>query len=243
MCERAMVWYTITPNIFHPNGSRWEKRRKVDDIRVAMYAQTFPQFWVLPATKTKAFKYVGEAFPPLYARYLLLKFNASGKMLDMFAGIGGWSLGAILTGSIRYVEMVEIDREKCKYLELNFKQLKKFTEGHVEPWDYNVVCLDVREYEPTEKFDVVVGSPPCEDFSKLRALSKMFGVEIKGTLPLTSRYIELVDKIKPKIALYENVYALKIKELLEKHGYKVEKHNMFNIIPQRRVRLIAYKRW
>ena len=236
-----MVWYTITPNIFHPNSQTWRKRKKVDDIRVAMYSQTFPSFWILPQSKTRAFKWVGEAFPPLYARYLLLKFKASGKLLDLFAGIGGWSLGAILTGNIRYVEMVEIDKEKCKYLEINFKQLKRFTENHVEPWDYNVVCMDAREYEPSEKFDIITGSPPCEDFSRLRALSRMYGVELKGTLPLTSRYIEIVVKTGPKLALYENVYALKIKEFLEKHGFRVEKHNMFEIIPQRRIRLIAYK--
>jgi len=236
-----MVWYTITPNIFHPNGSRWKKRRKVDDIRVAMYAQTFPPFWVLPSCKTKSFKWIGEAIPPLYARYLLLKFNARGRLLDLFAGIGGWSLGAVLTGNIRYIELVEIDKEKCNFLNRNFMYLKKVTENHIDPWDFNVICKDVMEYDPSDKFDVVAGSPPCEDYSVLRALSGLYGVELKGTLPLTRRYIEIVGKLRPQLAIYENVYSLKIKEVLSKHGFVAERHNMFSVIPQRRVRLIAWR--
>jgi len=236
-----VVWYTVTPNIFHPNGSRWVKRRVIDDIRVAIYAQTFPGFWILPVGKTKAFKWIGEAFPPLYARFLFLKHGAKGRLLDLFAGIGGWSLGFVLTGNAEYVEMVEVDREKCRYLEMNFRRLRKLTRNHCDPWDFNVVCMDVLEYEPSERFDVVTGSPPCEDYSILRCLSRKYGVEIKGTLRLTRRFIEIVDRVNPKIAFYENVYAVKIKEIMQQYGYIVEKHDMFNIIPQRRKRLIAYK--
>jgi len=236
------VWYTITPNIFHPNGSRWKKRRIVNDIKVAMYAQTFPNFWILPLGKTVQFEWIGEAFPPLYARYLFLKLNVpQGKLLDLFAGIGGWSLGYVLSGKAKYIEMVEIDKQKCKYLELNFKRLKKFTENHVNEWDFNVICKDVREYEPSDKFEIITGSPPCEDFSKLRSLSRTYGKELKGTLPLTRRYIDIVLHVKPEIALYENVYAKALAKILKNYGFVVEKHDMSLIIPQRRERLIAYK--
>ena len=237
-----MVWYTVTPSSFHPRGSAWRKRRVVNDIKVALYAQTFPPFWILPSGKTDSFKWVGEAFPPLYARYLFMKHNApEGKLLDLFAGIGGWSLGYVLADLARYIEMVEADRMKCNYLKLNFKRLKKFTEGHTDVWDFNVVCKDIRKYEPEDKFDVVVGSPPCEDYSRLRALSRAYGKEIAGSLPLTKEYIKIVDKIRPKLALYENVYAKPLAMVLETFGYTVRNENMFPVIPQHRQRLIAFK--
>jgi len=235
-----VTWYTVTNSSRDPGGGKHLKRW-IKDFRVAVYAQTFPPFWRWPPNVTDKWKWLGEAFPPLYARYLLLKLNARGKLLDCFAGVGGWSLGAILTGNFTYVELVEADPAKCRYLEINFKLLKKYLEYHTDGWDFNVVCCDIRRYEPTEKFDVVVGSPPCEDVSRLRALSHMLYDEIKGTMPLTHAYTELVERIRPKIAIYENVWSLKLVEALKKLGWQVEKHDMSIVIPQRRVRLIAFK--
>jgi len=236
------VWYTITSDSWHPGGRAFRIRPDIKSFKVALYAQSFPSFWHFPSEETTRWKWLGEAMPPLYARHLFLRFKVKGRLLDLFAGVGGWSLGFVLTGHCRYVEMVEIDRRKCQYLELNFRRLKQLTEGHVEDWDFNVICSDVRNYEPGEKFDVVVASPPCEDYSVLRALSKMYGLELKGTLPLTTWYLEFVRRHNPPLALYENVVANKIKEVLLRYGWRVETHDMSTIIPQRRRRIIAIYR-
>jgi len=232
------VWYTITSTSWHP-GTALGKRVKVSSFEVALYAQTFPPFWALPSEETVRWKWLAEAMPPLYARYLFLRYNASGELLDLFAGIGGWSLGFVLTGRAKYVEMVEIDRRKCEYLRVNFRRLRELTDGHLPDWDFNVVNCDVRRYEPSQRFDVVVASPPCEDYSKLRALSREYGIELRGTLPLTRWYLDFVDSLNPPLALYENVPGRRIRELLERRHWRVEVHDMSTIIPQRRRRIIA----
>jgi len=234
------MWYTVTSTSWHP-GKAMGRRARIRSFDVALYAQTFPPFWAFPGDETTRWKWLGEAVPPLYARYLFLKYGAGGELLDLFAGIGGWSLGFVLTGRARYVEMVEIDRRKCEYLRINFRRLRELTDGHLPDWDFNVVCADVRSYEPSCEFSVIVASPPCEDFSKLRALSREYGVEVRGTLPLTSWYLDFVDSLNPPLALYENVVADAIRELLSRRGWRVEVHDMSAIIPQRWRRLIAIR--
>ena len=237
-----IMWYTITSDSWHPGGRSHRFRPDVKLFEVALYAQSFPPFWRFPPEESIRWKWLGEAFPPLYARHLFMKLKVGGKLLDLFAGIGGWSLGFVLTGKCEYIEMVEVDRRKCQFLEINFKLLKRFTEGHVDDWDFNVICSDVRSYEPSDSFDAIVASPPCEDYSVLRALSKLYGVELKGTLPLTKWYLEFVRGYNPPLALYENVVSSKIKEVLIKYGWRVEVHDMSTIIPQRRRRIIAIYR-
>jgi len=236
------VWFTITSDSWHPGGLSYRFRPTVKSFKAALYAQTFPPFWRFPGEESVRWKWLGEAMPPLYARHLFTRFKTKGKLLDLFAGIGGWGLGFVLTGNCHYIEMVEIDRRKCQYLEINFKELRRLVEGHVDDFEFNVIRGDVRDYEPSEKFDVITASPPCEDYSVLRALSLRYGVELKGTLPLTRWYLEFIREQNPPLALYENVPSNKIREVLSRYGWRVEVHDMSSVIPQRRRRIIAIYR-
>ncbi|MBW2675083.1 MAG: hypothetical protein JRD89_17010, partial [Deltaproteobacteria bacterium] len=64
----------------------------------------------------------------------------------------------------------------------------------------------------------------------------------RGTLQLTKWYLEFIREYNPSLALYENVVANKIKEVLSRHGWRVEVHDMSSVIPQRRRRIIAIYR-
>jgi site-specific DNA-cytosine methylase len=222
--------------MWHPTPElreRWLRQYGKDrfSFEEALHAQSFPSWWSFPETKTRKWKWLAEAFPPKVAEHL---FNIYLKernltLLDLFAGIGGWSLGAVWSGRFRKVIMVEIDKEKCRYLDINFSKLDI---------DYEIICSDAREIGVV-KTDVISSSPPCEDLTVLKFFS--FNNTDKGTVPLTIFTAEYVKKAKPVIAFYENVYRKPLAEILRRRGWHVMRFDMSRIIPQKRIRLIGFR--
>jgi len=232
-----LVYPTVTSVMWHPTPelrARWLRQYGKDrfSFEEARVAQTFPEWWGFPGAKTKKWKWLAEAFPPKVAAYLLGK-HAEGDslvLLDLFAGIGGWSLGATWTGKFKKAIMVEWDKEKCRFLEDNFSKLNI---------DYEVICEDVRDIGVV-KADVVTASPPCEDLTVLKFFS--YNETSKGTLPLTLFTTDYVDQAKPKTALYENVYRRQLADVLRGSGWETIRLDMSKLIPQKRVRLIGMKK-
>jgi len=232
---------TVTSNMWHPIPEireRWLRQYGRDrfTFEEAREAQTFPKDWIFPGQKTVKWKWLAEALPPKVSQYLFERYVEGDNLtlLDLFAGIGGWSLGALWSGRVSKVVMVEIDRKKCWYLKKNFRRLGV---------EFEVVNDDVRNVDFSQfDFDVVTASPPCEDFSMLRAFSKKIGVEEKGTKSLTLFTLRLVESYKPKLAFYENVYARVLRDVLEAWDWSVERFDMSKIISQKRVRLIGVRR-
>jgi len=230
---------TVTSVMWHPTPelrNRWIKEYGKDRFSFdeAREAQTFPKNWIFPPSESKRWKWLGEAFPPKVAEYLFNMYISGNNnvLLDLFAGIGGWGLGAVWSGKFRKIIMVEINREKCRYLDINFQRLGI---------SYEIICDDVRNVDYTKiKADVISASPPCEDLSMLRYFSN--NTINRGTVPLTIVTINIVDMLKPKIALYENVYRLELVKILERYGWKASRFDMSKLIPQKRVRLIAIKK-
>jgi site-specific DNA-cytosine methylase len=234
----AVAYPTVTSVMWHPTPElreRWLRQYGRDrfSFEEALYAQTFPSNWLFPESKTVRWKWLGEAFPPKVAEYLFSKFVDGGNLvlLDLFAGIGGWGLGAVWSGEFSKVIMVEVDREKCRYLELNFSKLDV---------DFEVICNDVREIDVI-RADVITASPPCEDLTVLKFFR--YNETSVGTIPLTLHTIRYVEEARPRIAFYENVYRKPLAELLRRHGWHVERFDMSKLIPQKRVRLLAYRRF
>lgn len=111
---------------------------------------------------------------------------------------------------------------------------------------WNVAFLDGRQYHG--KVDLFVGGSPCQSFS---LVGKQRGLEdTRGTL--FYEYARLIDEIKPKIFIYENVRAVlshdegktwkKMQQVFDELGYSV-KHDVLNAknygIPQNRERLFV----
>ena len=106
-------------------------------------------------------------------------------MLDLFAGLGGWSTPFAERGH----EVVTVDNDPrfgCTY------------------------TADVLEWEPEDDFDIVLASPPCEKFSVLafgKAWLPGYKPKHAGTelaIKLVRRTADLVDSIAPAFWVVEN---------------------------------------
>lgn len=115
-----------------------------------------------------------------------------------------------------------------------------------EDFHWNVAFLDGKQY--TGQVDLFVGGSPCQSFS---LVGKQRGLEdTRGTL--FYEYARLIDEIKPKVFIYENVRAVtthdggntwkKMQEVFKELGYefswKVLNAKNFGI-PQNRERLFV----
>jgi DNA (cytosine-5)-methyltransferase 1 len=110
-------------------------------------------------------------------------------VLSLFTGGGGLDLGLEMAGFTTLV-CVEIDKESCKTLRANRK-------------DWTVFEGDIREFEPVGSYDLVVGGPPCQGFSTAGK-----GDPSDPRNFLWREYFRIVEKLKPKALILENVAGL-----------------------------------
>ena len=118
------------------------------------------------------------------------------RVLDLFSGIGGFSLGLERTGGFRTVTFCEIE-PYCRAV------LRKH-------WP-DVPCFeDVRKLTASDvgPIDVICGGFPCQDLSVAGTRVGITG-ERSG---LWSHYWRLIGEIRPRFALVENVPGLLIGE-------------------------------
>ena len=112
--------------------------------------------------------------------------------IDLFSGCGGLALGFKQAG-FRSVYAVEMDADAAKTYQLNF--------GHrvaAKPID-EVTQLPVGAL----RADVIVGGPPCQGFSPLGRMSpRAEHADMNG---LWEDYLRIVDLVKPKAFVLENV--------------------------------------
>ena len=136
------------------------------------------------------------------------------NVLDLFSGIGGFSLGLERAG-MKTVAFCEVDK-KCQAV------LKKHWPG-VPIFD-DVSNLKGEDIEGT--VDVICGGFPCQDIS---LAGKGAGLEGKRS-GLWTEFHRLIKEIKPKYAIIENVSALRSRGLdqvlreISEIGYDAEWH-------------------
>lgn len=118
------------------------------------------------------------------------------KLLDLFSGIGGFSLAAHWTDSIETIGFCEIDPFCSQVLQKNFKNITNFGDIKGMPlWNEGVV-------------DIITAGIPCQPFS---VAGKRKGREDERHLyPYVSRVILAA---KPKWVIIENVVGIVEMEL------------------------------
>lgn len=115
------------------------------------------------------------------------------KVLDLFSGIGGFSLGLERTGGFETVAFCEID-PFCQ------KVLKKH-------WPNVPIFEDVRTLNYDGSIDVITGGFPCQDIS---CAGKKAGISSETRSGLWSEIVRLTSNLRPKFIIVENVSNLLI---------------------------------
>ena len=136
------------------------------------------------------------------------------KVLDLFSGIGGISLGLERTGGFRTVAFCEIDKAATKVLNKHWPTVPVFNDvSTLKGSDIGAV-------------DVIAGGFPCQDISVAGNGAGLEG-ERSG---LWWEFHRLIKEIKPKVVIAENVAALRSRGLdqvlrsLSEIGYDAEWH-------------------
>lgn len=165
--------------------------------------------------------------------------NYRPKVIDIFCGAGGMSLGFESAG-FDVVAGIEIDPVHACVHSYNFPQCKMYRKDICELKGSDIV-------NELGAIDVIIGGPPCQGFSLIGKRE-----ESDDRNKLIMEYMRIVDEIKPKYFVMENVSGLTIGygksyleraiSFIEEHGYTVVKpYKVLNAadygVPQTRKRL------
>ena len=149
------------------------------------------------------------------------------NIVDLFAGVGGLSLGFEENG-FNLVLANDNDDEIAKTFIYNHPKTK-FHIGDIKELSEN----KLKEYVGKEKIDVLVGGVPCQSFSMVGyRTTKKQASKNDPRHYLFREFVRVAKILKPKIVIIENVAAIlsshggKIKDEiileLESLGYKVD---------------------
>lgn len=210
-----------------------------------LWSQTFPiDVWPIfkRLHKTAFVEYVADAVPP-YGIWMYLVVHdiayyfRDAMVLDLYSGVCGW-LMAFFFGRIKPRRWVAVDvdtrrlqicREIAHLLGVDIVTIRR---------DLSISNVDVGNV------DVVVGSPPCHEFS----IAKVSNVRrVDDGLFLVRRYFEIVEQIKPQLAVFEEAASIKaerekIMQLAKHYGFYVEFYDFSQWTPQLRKRIMGYRR-
>lgn len=130
------------------------------------------------------------------------------RCVDLFAGCGGMSLGFIEAG----IDVVAA-----------FEYWKPALEVYRDNFDHSAILQDlsnikasvekIKSYNP----DMIIGGPPCQDFSTAGRQNENGGRAI-----MSVRFSEIVTTIRPKYFVMENVASIKNKSTFSSvlHNFK-----------------------
>jgi DNA (cytosine-5)-methyltransferase 1 len=148
------------------------------------------------------------------------------KFIDLFAGCGGLSLGAMKAG---FEGEIAIEHQENAFKTLEFNLInngiptldnKKFNwpeKIDKKAYDINDFIEKNQDYldEIKGTIDLIVGGPPCQGFSSMGKRKKT-----DPRNQLYKSYIKFIEKVKPKIILIENVAGIASKFNNQGKSYK-----------------------
>jgi DNA (cytosine-5)-methyltransferase 1 len=159
----------------------------------------------------------------------MLKWHESHKekdirVLSLFSGAGGLDIG-FLDAGFTVVECNELVNDFSKTLSLNSTQGGRLNGS-------KVICMDINDYDPdVENIDFVIGGPPCQTFSAAGARAAGVNGIDDDRGNLFRQYVRILQKLKPKGFLFENVYRVVgaqggkpwklIQEAFQEAGYRL----------------------
>lgn len=179
--------------------------------------------------------------------------------IDLFAGCGGLSEGFYKEG-FHALAHVEINHFACESLRERMKYYgySNYEEAVIETDITREDIVDViKDRCDTSDVDLIIGGPPCQSFSTAGRARDEHGMKNDPRNYLFESYVKILNAIKPKFFVFENVTGLLTAQLKGKRHiltvlgelgkeYKVHQGNpnemVFNTVnygvPQIRKRVI-----
>lgn len=126
--------------------------------------------------------------------------NQKPKIVDLFAGAGGLSLGFVQSNyKIELAnEIQEICAETYRFNHPEIKSQKIINDDIIKIVD------NIENYLEVSDIDVVIGGPPCQSFS---SANRQRVIDDPRNI-LYKYFIKAVEKIKPKFIVMENVKGM-----------------------------------
>lgn len=139
------------------------------------------------------------------------------KILDLFAGAGGLSLGFEMTKQFEVVAIVENNANAAKTYMKNHPGLKNYDD--IMKVDFDKII------EENGKVDVVIGGPPCQGFSNANRQRRHL---INGSNELVKRYVKAIEALNPDVFVMENVKTI----TSDKHSFCLTKEDQEYIVDE-----------
>ena len=133
------------------------------------------------------------------------------RIVSLFSGAGGLDLGFVQTGRYEVVFANEKLEPVAKTYSNNIGlKLAKCDGSSVEAERGTILVCDVEKVSFSglkgEDIDVVLGGPPCQDFSIVRGPDRK-GIEVKRGR-LYAHFVRALVALQPKLFVFENVPGL-----------------------------------
>ena len=137
---------------------------------------------------------VGKRLP--YKEWWLIVANAKAKVIDLFAGAGGFSLGFQMAGA-EVVGAVELDEWAGETIAHNHPKAR------IAIRDIETICdSEVKETFAELKANILIGGPPCQGFSVCR---QGRGDPKDPRNSLFEEFLRFGRLLKPDLMVMENV--------------------------------------
>jgi DNA (cytosine-5)-methyltransferase 1 len=130
-------------------------------------------------------------------------------VVSLFSGAGGLDLGFVMSGRYKILIANDIEEHMVRTYSINFgakivsrilpNSYPQVVLGDVSQLDFNLLSEDV---------DVVIGGPPCQDFSILRSSTAERGGILVKRGRLYAYFVKALAILQPKAFVFENVPGL-----------------------------------
>lgn len=166
--------------------------------REAARLQSFPDDFVFFGSVRAVATQIGNAVPPLLA-YQVASALPGDRVVDLFAGAGGFSVGSTWAGKSTILA-VEADARAVETYAHNHRSTDVWLAKLGSDESLDELVDKVKSLGGT---DILAGGPPCQSFSTAgRRLS-----DERSTLVNT--FVQMVDRLRPPTVVMENVHGLR----------------------------------
>ena len=178
--------------------------------------QDFPCDFKFVGTSQEIKRQIGEAVSPKMSEYIINKYIKGKKYAELFAGCGGFSMGAHKLGK-ECLWCNDFNKYSGYSFKLNFPDTEVFI-GDVKEINEKKIHKEVGD------IDFILGGPPCQGFS---SAGQRLGFKEDSRNELYLEFIRFLKEFRPKQFIMENVkeienYKDEIIKDFENIGYNVK---------------------